>query len=375
MTMPVTLKQPLSRGAALARLAQFLPLAGEEYAQHRNHVGCACVSHLSAAIRRRLISEEEVVRAVLGLHGPKQAQSFLSEVLWRSYWKGWLEQRPTVWTDYLVDVAAEQALVNRSQALSSALWRAENGQTGIDAFDHWIGELRGTGYIHNWARMQIASIWIFTLKLPWVLGADFTLRHFIDADPASNTLSWRWVAGLHTPGKTYLADPARIEAMTNGAFQPASLAMHATPPECAANPPAQPLRDAQPWQTGKPTLLVLTPDDLSLETVAPQTLNVAAVVAPSELFATHAHREAAKDAMERAMQHWRCPVIGFVPIAALEDHSRKFAVRQWVMPYAPVGSPAHIMTAFAQEANYPWANYAARGTTISGLPATVDFLL
>jgi hypothetical protein len=135
------------------------------------------------------------------------------------------------------------------------------------------------------------------------------------------------------------------------------------------------LRDAQPWQTGKPTLLVLTPDDLSLETVAPQTLNVAAVVAPSELFATHAHREAAKDAMERAMQHWRCPVIGFVPIAALEDHSRKFAVRQWVMPYAPVGSPAHIMTAFAQEANYPWANYAARGTTISGLPATVDFLL
>jgi deoxyribodipyrimidine photo-lyase len=141
--------------------------------------------------------------------------------------------------------------------------------------------------------------------------------------------------------------------MTNGAFQPASLAMHATPPECAANPPAQPLRDAQPWQTGKPTLLVLTPDDLSLETVAPQTLNVAAVVAPSELFATHAHREAAKDAMERAMQHWRCPVIGFVPIAALEDHSRKFAVRQWVMPYAPVGSPAHIMTAFAQEANYP----------------------
>ena len=59
--------------------------------------------------------------------------------------------------------------------------------------------------------MWFASIWIFTLRLPWELGADFFYRHLIDGDPASNTLGWRWVAGLHTKGKTYLATPPNIE--------------------------------------------------------------------------------------------------------------------------------------------------------------------
>ena len=43
-----------------------------------------------------------------------------------------------------------------------------------------------------------ASIWIFVLWLPWRLGADFFLRHLVDGDPASITLGWLWVAGLHT---------------------------------------------------------------------------------------------------------------------------------------------------------------------------------
>ena len=66
-------------------------------------------------------------------------------------------------------------------------------------------ELKETGYLHNHARMWFASIWIFTLKLPWQLGADFFLKHLLDGDAASNTLSWRWVAGLQTKGKHYLA--------------------------------------------------------------------------------------------------------------------------------------------------------------------------
>jgi deoxyribodipyrimidine photo-lyase len=66
-----------------------------------------------------------------------------------------------------------------------------------------VQELVETGYLHNHARMWFASIWIFTLRLPWELGADFFLRHLLDGDAASNTLSWRWVAGLHTKGKHY----------------------------------------------------------------------------------------------------------------------------------------------------------------------------
>ena len=59
--------------------------------------------------------------------------------------------------------------------------------------------------------MWFASIWIFTLRLPWELGANFFYDHLLDADPASNTLSWRWVTGLQTQGKIYLATENNIE--------------------------------------------------------------------------------------------------------------------------------------------------------------------
>ena len=63
--------------------------------------------------------------------------------------------------------------------------------------------------------MWFASIWIFTLNLPWQLGADFFMQHLLDGDPASNTLSWRWVAGIQTKGKNYLARKSNIEKYSN----------------------------------------------------------------------------------------------------------------------------------------------------------------
>jgi len=51
--------------------------------------------------------------------------------------------------------------------------------------------------------------------LPWQLGADFFLKHLLDGDPASNTLSWRWVAGLHTKGKHYLATEWNINKFSS----------------------------------------------------------------------------------------------------------------------------------------------------------------
>ena len=105
------------------------------------------------------------------------------------------------------------------------------GQTGIECFDTWARELTTTGYLHNYARMWFASIWIFTLKLPWQLGPDFFLRHLLDGDTASNTLSWRWVAGLQTVGKTYLARAANISRYTGGRFKPTRHAIEGLPPQ------------------------------------------------------------------------------------------------------------------------------------------------
>jgi deoxyribodipyrimidine photo-lyase len=173
---------------------------------------------LSPYLRRRMITEREVVEEVLKHHAPEAADKFIQEVFWRTYWKGWLEMRPAIWEHYLSE--REAALANLPEGYQAAI----EGRTGIDGFDDWARDLVETGWLHNHARMWFASIWIFTLKLPWVLGADFFYRHLIDADPASNTLSWRWVAGLHTKGKTYLARPENIEKFTKGRFRPTNLA-------------------------------------------------------------------------------------------------------------------------------------------------------
>jgi deoxyribodipyrimidine photo-lyase len=84
--------------------------------------------------------------------------------------------------------------------------------------DRFARELVTTGYLHNHVRMWWASFWIHVERLPWELGADFFDRHLLDSDPASNTLSWRWVAGLQTPGKTYLVRRSNLEKYADPAW-------------------------------------------------------------------------------------------------------------------------------------------------------------
>lgn len=211
-----------TRDAAQARLAAFLPAAGRHYAETRNAddgpqpEGRSNVSQLSPWLHAGLIGEPEVISAVLGQHSPRAAEKFIAEVFWRIYFKGYLEQRPAIWDDYRKGVEAALAAVERNAGIRTAYTRAIEGRTGIEAFDAWARELAETGYLHNHARMWFASIWIFTLKLDWRLGADVFLRHLMDADAASNTLSWRWVAGLHTKGKNYLARADNIARYTGG---------------------------------------------------------------------------------------------------------------------------------------------------------------
>jgi deoxyribodipyrimidine photo-lyase len=249
-----------TRDAALSRLADFAPNTGGHYAANRNtdegpgqRRG---VSMLSPYLRFRMVSEEEVLAATLQHFSLLEAEKFIHELFWRAYFKGYLETRPQIWANYLNDL-------ERLDRSGTAYQAAITGQTGIDCFDHWIAELKTTGYLHNHARMWFASIWIFTLRLPWQLGADFMYRHLIDGDPASNTLSWRWVGGLHTKGKTYLARPDNIARYTNGRFQPKGLATFALPLE------ETPLLDTpmlpqalSRWPEGEYGLLV-TSEDLS----------------------------------------------------------------------------------------------------------------
>ena len=120
----------------------------------------------------------------------------------------------------MIGLEGDLTVLEKDKRLRAGYLAAIDGETGIECFDAWSAELRETGYLHNHARMWFASIWIFTLKLPWRLGADFFYRHLLDGDAASNTLSWRWVAGLHTRGKPYAARADNIATYSEGRFTP-----------------------------------------------------------------------------------------------------------------------------------------------------------
>jgi deoxyribodipyrimidine photo-lyase len=209
-----------SRAAGLSRLEAFATHAGRAYQTHRNsdrgrghHVN---VSVLSPYLRHRMVAEPEVLEAVLAEHSQNDAFKFVQEVFWRAYWKGWLEHRSLLWPEYQRQLPQCLSQTQRDSRLWELYERAVSGTTSIEVFNEWCIELKETGYIHNHARMWFASIWIFTLRLPWQLGADFFVRHLLDGDPASNTLGWRWVAGLHTQDKTYLATAKNIRTCAEG---------------------------------------------------------------------------------------------------------------------------------------------------------------
>jgi deoxyribodipyrimidine photo-lyase len=222
---------------------------------------------LSPYLRHRLLLEEEVLQTTLQRHSLAAASKFVQEVFWRTYYKGWLEQRPAVWADYrhsLVRILSElEDRADVRQRYESAV----AGNTGIDCFDAWVHELLSTGYLHNHARMWFASIWVFTLELPWQLGADFFYRHLLDGDPASNTLSWRWVSGLHTPGKTYLATAANIAKFTDNRFHPEGLAAHAPAPKMPKVYPLEPLPASQWLQASERFGLFVTEEDCFPESI------------------------------------------------------------------------------------------------------------
>ena len=178
--------------------------------QKRDNTSC-----LSPYVTHGLVSEIEIISKSLKKFSFVKNEKFIQEVLWRVYWKGWLELRPNVWGDYLKELTDIKESFKDNKNYLDAI----EGNSNIECFNEWVNELKNFNYLHNHARMWFASIWIFTLNLPWQLGAEFFMKHLFDGDAASNTLGWRWVAGIQTQGKNYLATEWNIKKFTNNRFQ------------------------------------------------------------------------------------------------------------------------------------------------------------
>ena len=214
-----------SREKALEALEIFVNNDIVNYSSKRNYdfgpSNRKNVSCLSPYISHRLINEYEISKKILSKHPYQTVEKYIQEIYWRVYWKGWLELRPKVWSDFTEDLNTIEESENYKLAI--------NGQTKIKFFNDWVEEIKEYNYLHNHTRMWFASIWIFTLGLPWQKGAEFFMKYLLDGDAASNTLSWRWVGGLQTKGKHYLAQSWNISKFLNKQYKNVEIIENALP--------------------------------------------------------------------------------------------------------------------------------------------------
>ncbi len=205
----------ITRNGALKQLDYFINSELGNYNSKRNFDfgpnNRTNVSCLSPYISHRILTEYETINIVLKKFPFQKIDKFIQEIFWRIYWKGWLELRPKVWSDFVGDLKKFEEDDDYKKAI--------NGKTHIECFNDWVKELKENNYLHNHTRMWFASIWIFSLKLPWQKGAEFFMKYLFDGDAASNTLSWRWVAGLQTKGKHYVAQSWNISKFTDNKYK------------------------------------------------------------------------------------------------------------------------------------------------------------
>ena len=196
------------RVAAVQRLEAIDPLA---YGQTRNHVAGA-VTRLSPWIRHGVLSLAEVRdAAVARVADPAQALKLVSELGWRDYWgQVYLAVGDGIHED--LEAPAARSRRPRLDVVPDDVREARTGMACIDAF---VRRLHDTGWLHNHERMWLASWLVHIRGVHWRAGADWFLEHLLDGDPASNHLSWQWVAGTFS-AKPYLFNRENLETFTSG---------------------------------------------------------------------------------------------------------------------------------------------------------------
>lgn len=189
---------PPTRAAALARTRALNP---ENYARSRNFLS-GHVSRLSPYITHGLISIPEVLHEVTARHRLGWQDKIVFELAWREYFHhAWRCLGGGIWRGQHAAPAQRYAQTMPQDIVA--------GATGVPVIDAQVRELYATGYLHNHARMWLASYIVHLRKVDWRAGAAWMYAHLLDGDLASNTLSWQWVAGTWT-GKAYLFNAENV---------------------------------------------------------------------------------------------------------------------------------------------------------------------
>ena len=183
---------PPTREAALARIAAVQPA---EYARSRNSLNGA-VTYLSPYLTHGFVSVPEVLEGVRSQHRVSPQDKLVFELGWREYYRHvWQHRGNGIFKSLHEGVLPEEAYTHEIPL------DILSGCTGVPAIDMSVQTLYNTGYLHNHARMWLASYMVHLRKVHWRAGADWLYGHLLDGDLASNHLSWQWVAGTgsHKP--------------------------------------------------------------------------------------------------------------------------------------------------------------------------------
>ncbi|MDO9051231.1 MAG: FAD-binding domain-containing protein [Methylotenera sp.] len=174
------------------------------YAKNRNFLNGA-VTHLSPYLRHGCVTLNEAFFSIKNRFG-LEAQKLLTELAWRDYWRQvWYEKGDAIYSE----IEPPKVAIGYAP-LSDAIVQ---GKTGLPCMDAFINDLLATGYVHNHARMWLASYIVHHLKMDWRAAADWFEQHLLDGDIASNHLSWQWVASTFS-SKPYYFNKENISRYT-----------------------------------------------------------------------------------------------------------------------------------------------------------------
>lgn len=171
-----------------------------KYGTTRNF-GDGKVTRLSPYIHHGVLSLNEVRNAALHTCSqPEQISKFIQELAWRDFWQRVAHQHPDwIWHDIEPYKTGFKA-ADYAETLPDDI---ATGTTGVACIDAFIHDLIQTGYVHNHARMYLASYVVHFRRIKWQAGAQWFLEHLLDGDEASNNLSWQWVASTFS-NKPYI---------------------------------------------------------------------------------------------------------------------------------------------------------------------------
>lgn len=174
----------------------------EAYARTRNALDGA-VTRLSPYLSHGFVDVPAVLADVRRRHRVPQGHKLSFELAWREYFQ---HVRRHFGDAILSDLKPPPYAGRYAHAMPDDVLEA---RSGVPAIDHAVRALYADGWLHNHARMWVASYLVHLRKVHWRAGADWMHAHLLDGDPASNHLSWQWVAGTFST-KPYLFDAGNV---------------------------------------------------------------------------------------------------------------------------------------------------------------------